>query len=107
MNARLARQLALLVAMLLLALGVTASEAQGLVRLLGSVQWIAGSRMQVLTEDGASVAVDLTAADQSSYQALRGGDTVVVDGVLSPDRRRLLAQEIWRDSGRGYWTQSP
>jgi hypothetical protein len=107
MNVRLARQLALLVAIFVLALGVTAPEAQGLVRIIGYVQWIAGTRMQVLTENGASVAVDLTEADQSSYQALRGGETVVVDGVLSPDRRRILAQEIWRDSGRGYWSQSP
>jgi hypothetical protein len=90
-----------------LALAVPASEAQMPVRILGAVQWVAGARMQLITDTGASIAVDLTEADQSSYQALRGGEAVVVDGVLSSDRRRIVAREIWRDSGRGYWTQSP
>ena len=99
--------LRLLVIVLLLTLGVVAAEAQQWVRFMGSVQWIGGTRMQVMTETGASVAVDLTGADQSSYQGLRGGDWVVVDGYPSSDRRRIVATEVWRDSGNGYWTQSP
>jgi hypothetical protein len=91
---------------LLLALAV-APEAQELIRVFGSVQWIAGTRMQVMTDSGASVAVDLTQADQSSYQALRNGDLVAVDGVLSADRRRIVARGLWRESGRGSWSQSP
>jgi hypothetical protein len=87
-----------------LALAVPASEAQAPVRILGAVQWVAGAQMQLMTDTGASVTVDLTEADQSSYQALRGGEAVVVDGVLSSDRRRVVAREIWRDSGHGYWT---
>jgi hypothetical protein len=82
-------------------------EAQEPVRILGAVQWVAGARMQVMTDTGASLAIDLTEADQRSYQVLRGGEMVVVDGVLSQDRRRIVARDIWRDSGRGYWTQSP
>jgi hypothetical protein len=82
-------------------------EAQQMLRIVGAIQWVAGSRMQVLADGGASVAVDLTEADQASYQGLRNGDWVVVDGVWSSDRRRIVAYEIWRDSGRGYWTQSP
>ena len=91
----------------MLSLAAVAAEAQGMVRFVGSVQSIAGTRMQVMTDTGASVVVDLTQADQSSYQALRTGDAVVVDGHLSADRRRIVAEELWRDSGRGYWTQSP
>lgn len=98
---------ALLVVLFVVGLTMVAPEAQEVVRIVGSVQWVSGSKMQVLTETGASIAVDLTDADQSSYQALRGGETVVVDGVLSSDRRRIIANEIWRNSGRGYWTQSP
>jgi hypothetical protein len=98
---------ALLVTGLALGLAVPASEAQALLRFLGEVQWVAGARMQVITDGGASIAIDLTEADQSSYQGLRGGEMVVVDGFLSSDRRRIVAREIWRDSGRGYWTQSP
>ncbi len=92
---------------LLLALVVVAAEAQELIRFVGSIQWVGGTRMQVITDSGASIAIDLTQTDQSSYQALRTGDVVVVDGVLSADRRRIVARELWRDSGRGYWTQSP
>jgi hypothetical protein len=96
----------LLGAVLLLGLAAVAPEAQELTRFLGLVQWIAGTRMQVMTDSGASIAIDLTQTDQSSYQALRSGDWVVVDGVLSADRRRIVARELWRDSGRGSWTQS-
>lgn len=96
----------LLAAVLLLALTPVAPEAQQLLRFFGSVQWIAGTSMQLMTDSGASVAVDLTQADQSDYQALRNGELVVIDGVLSADRRRIIAREIWRDSGRGYW-ESP
>ena len=96
-----------LAAALLLSFVVLVAEAQELVRFVGSVQWVAGTRMQVMTDSGASVTIDLMQADQSSYQGLRGGDFVVVDGFLSADRRRILARDLWRDSGRGYWTQSP
>jgi hypothetical protein len=89
--------------LLVLASSLHAQEA----RVVGQVQWIAGNRMQVLTEDGTSFAIDLTEADQESYRALRLGDWVVVDGVVSPDRRRIVAREIWRDNGRGEWSQSP
>jgi len=76
-------------------------------RIVGQVQWIAGNRMQVLTGDGISYAIDLTEADQDAYRALRLGDWVVVDGYISSDRRRIVAREIWRDNGRGEWSQSP
>src|SRR5512145_1199212 len=59
---------ALLVAGVLLTSLAVASEAQELVRFVGSVQWIAGTRMQVMTDSGASVTIDLMQAEQSSYQ---------------------------------------
>ena len=89
--------------LLVLASPLHAQEA----RVVGQVQWVAGNRMQVLTEDGVSFAIDLTEADQDSYRALRFGDWVVVDGYVSSDRRRIVAREIWRDNGRGEWSQSP
>jgi hypothetical protein len=84
---------------LLLALPATMLEAQERVRLFGTVQWIASSTMQLMTVSGTSVAVDLGEADQFSYQALRNGELVVIDGVVSSDRRRVVAREIYRDSG--------
>ena len=89
---------------MLVALAVGPSEAQERVRLFATVQWIASTTMQVMTVSGTSVAIDLTQADQSSYQGLRNGETVVIDGVVSSDRRRVIAREIWRDQGD---TQAP
>ena len=94
-------------AALLLTLAPAAVDAQQIVRFVGSVQWIAGTTMQVMTATGVSVVVDLTQADQSASRGLRTGDAVVVDGYVSADRRRIVAEELWRDSGKGYWTQSP
>ena len=93
-------------ALLLVVLLAVTAEAQQ-VRIVGTVQWIMASRMQVMTAEGVSVLVDLTDADQSSYRALRTNDWVVVDGTLSSDQRRVMAHTIWRDSGRGDWAQSP
>jgi len=89
------------------AMAAAPASAQGLVRVVGTIQWASGTRMQVMTDGGASVAVDLMEAEQSDYRGLRPGDVVLVDGVMSPDRRRVIAREVWRDNGRGAWTQSP
>jgi hypothetical protein len=51
--------------------------------------------------EGGTVAVDLRDADQSSYQALRVGARVVVDGVVAGDRSRVMARRIWRDDSLG------
>jgi hypothetical protein len=82
-------------------------SAQEMIRAVGVVQWISGMRMQVMSGDGLSFAIDLTQADQSSYRGLRNGDWVVVDGTVAADGRVLVARDIWRDDGRGAWTQSP
>jgi hypothetical protein len=75
-------------------------QAQPPIRLIGWVQWIGGNRMQVMT-DGGSVPVDLRDADQGSYQSLRAGDRVIVDGVVASDRSRVMARTIWREGGDG------
>jgi hypothetical protein len=71
--------------------------AQEYVRVVGAVQWVGGTRMQVMTDAG-SVAIDLRQADQGTYQTLRAGDRIIVDGVIASDRRVVIAQDIWRDS---------
>ena len=91
----------------LLAFGVNALEAQERIRLTGGVQWIGGTRMQVMTDGGAAVAIDLREADQTSYQALRAGERVVVDGVVASDRSRVIARDIRRGAGDGNGVQSP
>jgi hypothetical protein len=84
---------------LVLAPSLSSLDAQERIRLYGMVQWIASSTMQVMTASGTSVAVDLGDADQGSYQALRNGEMVIIDGVVSSDRRRVVAREIYRDQG--------
>jgi hypothetical protein len=91
--------LATLVGGMALLVLVHGAEAQEELRLFGWVQWISSTSMQVMTASGASVAIDLKEVDQSSYRALRYGEMIVVDGVVSGDRRRIVAREIWRDAG--------
>jgi hypothetical protein len=83
-----------LACVVLLAVAATASKAQERVRIDGQVQWVAGTRMQVMTSGG-SVAVDLRRADQASHRGLRTGDRVIVDGAVADDRRSLVATDIW------------
>jgi len=102
-----ARRAMTLIATLALVVSAAAPASAQTVRLVGTVQWVAGVKMQVMTDGGSSIAVDLKEADQSSYRGLRSGDWVLVDGVMASDRRQVIALEIWRDNGRGAWSQSP
>jgi len=89
---------AALVCVAYLTLGV-----EELVRVSGWVQWIGGSRLQMMTDGGTVViSVDLREADQSSYLGLRPGERVVVDGVVASDRSRVIARDIWRNAGTGF-----
>ena len=69
----------------------------------GYVQWIAGQKLMLSADNGAVVAVDLTEADQSAYQALEQGEGITVAGVVkspeSADARStpFLAHWIRRD----------
>ena len=84
-----------LVFVVLLTLDVTAPDAQERVRIDGRVQWVAGTRMQVMT-GGGSVAVDLRRVDQAAHRGLRAGERVSVDGVIADDRGSIVARQIWR-----------
>ena len=85
--------------------GLTASDAQERMRISGTVQWSGAGRMQLMSDAGGTVTVDLREADQESYRGLRVGQRVIVDGVVATDRRRVMAHDIWRYGGDG--TQSP
>jgi hypothetical protein len=74
----------------------------------GFVQWISGSTMQVMGDNGYSIRVDLQVIDQSEYNTLRGGDRVRILGYISPDRSRVIAQRIDRsDAPNVYEPYSP
>jgi hypothetical protein len=86
-----------------LLLVVDASEAQQPISFVGTVQWASSTSMQVMTDGGASIPLDLSRADQTSYTSLRGGDRVWVSGFLSADRKRVVAVDIRREE----YPQSP
>jgi len=90
----------------ILALCAATAHAQEPVRMIGWVQWVAANKMQIVGDGGGSVAIDLTEADQSSYRGLRMGELVYVDGYVSPDRSRIMARDVWRNTASG-WSQSP
>ena len=74
----------------------------------GFVQWIQGSTMQVMGDNGYSIRVDLQLVDQSDYNTLKGGDRVRVSGYVSPDRSRLIGERIDRiDAPNVYEPYSP
>ena len=72
----------------------TVAIAQAQESFTGTVQWITGENMALALDSGASVPIDLTGADQSSYQTLGPGDRVIVTGTLSPERDRVMATSI-------------
>jgi hypothetical protein len=98
------RGAALVVMCLVTVLSASAAGAQHRVRFHGYVQWIAGSKMVLWTDAGASVTVDLSEADQDSYRGLTGGDRVRVEAEVRRRTRRdsdeipLVAKAIELDS---------
>ena len=73
-----------------------AAEAQGLVYYEGRVQWIAGSTLILMTDEGWSIRVDLTRVDQSEYQGLGTRSRIIVTGVVSEDGNYLIGASIRR-----------
>jgi hypothetical protein len=80
--------------LLLLVLGVCPALAQERIVVLGVVQWVAGTGLVMVADNGVSLRVDLMRADQRSYIGLRAGDRIVVVGTVAPERDRLLAESI-------------
>jgi hypothetical protein len=91
-------------AALLLLLGSLAPivDAAPPVRVGGRVQWIAGDKMVLMPDTGRiPFTVDLTRVPVDQYVALKQGDGVVVDGVLSDNGRSVLATAVMAAGGWG------
>lgn len=89
----------LLVLMLVgLGLGWLPAPVAGQQRIVinGSIQWIDGSKMQVMADSGYSINVSLDRIAQDDYNSMRGGDRVRIYGFVPPDRRRVIAERIER-----------
>src|SRR5262245_41885832 len=76
-----ARLVAIVLA-LALAIGPVPGHGQERFRVHGYVQWIGGDTMQLQTDEGPSISLDLTQADQSSYRGLTNGNGVTVIYVV-------------------------
>jgi hypothetical protein len=72
------------------------AEAQRPLLYEGRVQWIAGSTLILLTDDGWSLRVDLTRVPQSDYSGLTPRDRIIVSGTLSQDGNYVLGLSIER-----------
>ncbi len=74
-----------------LAVGSSAAD-DTLVQFPGRVSWIAGETLVVSTDDGPSLAIDLSRVHQDEYQRLVTGDRVIVTGTVG--RSGVLATSI-------------
>jgi hypothetical protein len=97
----------------------TAAPAQEYVELDGTVQWIAGQTLTLGLDTPSgppsyvisgpflvpvpaprqTVEVDLSNLRQADYAFMRTGERLTVIGVLSEDRRRVIATSLIRGSG--------
>jgi hypothetical protein len=85
-----------LAALLLLGL-VCAAIAQEVRVFHGRVIWVQGTTMAFAPDGGGSFDVDVSNVDQTSYEFLKSGDGVTVEGVVTPDGNKLIATSITPD----------
>ena len=91
-----------LAALLLLAGLAPVLGAAPPVRLGGRVQWIVGEKMALIPDAGkVSVTVNLTRVPVDQYAALKQGDGVVVEGLLSDDGRSVMGTAVMPAGGWG------
>ena len=68
----------------------------------GYMQWIAGEKLLLRTDDGALLAIDISELDQRSYHAVEQGEGITVSGVVKPpedsDARLLPFLALWMQS---------
>jgi hypothetical protein len=73
-----------------------AAGAQSPLYYAGRVQWIAGSTMVLMTDEGWSLRVDLKRVAQSEYSGLGSSDRVIVTGFISEDGNYVVGLSIAR-----------
>ena len=93
---RFEKTLVVIVACVIFAIGVIPAAAQELVQIEGRVSFVSGQRMVVAPPGGLPVTVDLTGVDLDQYRALVAGERIIVTGVLTPERNRVVATAVQR-----------
>ena len=95
----------IIVTMLAVSLVPSIADAQQRLVIVGMVQWTTSNRIQLITDGGQSLSIDVSQLDQGSYSTLRGGERVRVVGYVAAERNRLIAESLEiGDSSSGYWT---
>jgi hypothetical protein len=95
----------IVVVMLAVGLGSAIADAQQRLVIVGMVQWTSANRIQIITDGGQSLSVDVSQLDQGAYSGLRGGERVRVVGFVAAERNRLIAESLdIGDASPGYWT---
>jgi hypothetical protein len=98
----------IVVAMLAAGLAPSSAVAQQRLVVMGAVQWVTSNRVQLMTDAGVSVSIDVSRLGQTEYTSLRNGDRLRVVGVVSPDRTRLIAESLEpAEAGGGMWSAFP
>jgi hypothetical protein len=93
---------------LVVVLTSSAALAQRRIVAVGAVQWTSSTRVQMMTDAGVSISIDVSRLGQTEYTSLRSGDRVSVIGVVAPDGTRLIAESIEpADPGGGLWNIFP
>lgn len=96
----------------------TVAWAQGQVQVEGTVQWLTGETLMILSDTPGPTAyvivgqallpvpgprptvnVDVSGLPQTEYAFMRSGERVTVFGTLTSDGRRVIATSILRASG--------
>jgi hypothetical protein len=95
-------------AMLVVAVPAGTAVAQQRLVIVGAVQWVTTNRVQMMTDAGVSVSIDVSRVGQTEYTSLRSGDRLRVIGVVSEDRNRLIAESLEPvGPGGGIWSSFP
>jgi hypothetical protein len=83
-----------------LAWGIAAAQQR--VMVIGTVQWTSTNRVQMMTDGGVSVSIDVSQLNQTDYTSVRSGNRLRVTGYVAPDRTRLIADSMEPDVWSGF-----
>jgi len=80
----------------LLVLGLAAGTVAGQQRfvVVGTVQWTSSDHIQLMTDTGVSIDVDVSNVDESSLFGVHGGLRLRIVGVASPDGKHLIPDSV-------------
>jgi len=93
------RRLSRITAVVVLTIGLVSGTAEAQRYLVtGGVQWTSANQLQVWSDAGGSVRIDVSRLDQTQYTSLRPGDRVRVVGYLAQNPARLVAESLELDT---------